>query len=52
VGLLTDDAVRADLLKRHAGLLEVTWSQITQATLARGELPEVLSYPEALRFAH
>jgi isocitrate dehydrogenase kinase/phosphatase len=50
--LLTDDAVRADFLKRHADLLEATWWQTTQATLARGELPEVLSYPEALRFAH
>jgi isocitrate dehydrogenase kinase/phosphatase len=50
--LLTDDAVRADFLKRHADLLEAQWWQATQATLARGELPEVLSYPEALRFAH
>src|SRR5207302_3553929 len=44
--LLTDDEVRADFLKRHADLLEATWWQTTQATLARGELPEVLSYPE------
>src|SRR5256886_3102240 len=50
--LLTDDEVRADFLKRHADLLEATWWQTTQATLARGELPEVLSYPETLRFAH
>jgi isocitrate dehydrogenase kinase/phosphatase len=50
--LLTDDAVRADFLKRHADLLEATWWQATQAMLARGELPEVLSYPEMLRFAH
>ncbi|HEY1438086.1 MAG TPA: bifunctional isocitrate dehydrogenase kinase/phosphatase [Casimicrobiaceae bacterium] len=50
--LLTDDAARADFLKRHADLLEATWWQATQAMLARGELPEVLSYPEMLRFAH
>ena len=50
--LLTDNEVRADFLKRHADLLEATWWQTTQATLARGELPEVLSYPETLRFAH
>jgi isocitrate dehydrogenase kinase/phosphatase len=50
--LLTDGAVRADFLKRHADLLEARWWQSIQATLARGELPEVLSYPEALRFPH
>src|SRR6202140_1086024 len=50
--LLTDDAVRADFLKGHADLLEATWWQPTQATLARGELREVLSSPATLRFAH
>ena len=50
--LLTDGAVRADFLKRHADLLEAEGWQAIQATLARGELPEVLSYPEALRFPH
>jgi isocitrate dehydrogenase kinase/phosphatase len=50
--LLTDGAVRADFLKRHADLLEAEWWQAIQTTLARGELPEVLSYPETLRFAH
>jgi isocitrate dehydrogenase kinase/phosphatase len=50
--LLTDGAVRADFLKRHADLLEAEWWQAVQATLALGELPEVLSYPEALRFPH
>jgi isocitrate dehydrogenase kinase/phosphatase len=44
--------VRADFLKRHADLLEAEGWQAIQATLARGELPEVLSYPEALRFPH
>jgi isocitrate dehydrogenase kinase/phosphatase len=48
--LLTDDAVRADFMKRHADLLDAQWWQAVQATLAPGELPEVLSYPEALRF--
>jgi isocitrate dehydrogenase kinase/phosphatase len=50
--LLTDGAVRAAFLKRHADLLEAEGWQAIQATLARGELPEVLSYPEALRFPH
>jgi isocitrate dehydrogenase kinase/phosphatase len=50
--LLTDAAVRTDFLKRHADLLEAEWWQSVQATLARGELPEVLSYPAAMRFPH
>ena len=50
--LLTDRAVRADFMKRHADLLEAEWWQGVQSTLTRGELPEVLSYPETLRFPH
>ena len=50
--LLTDAAVREDFLSCHAELLEAEWWQSIQATLTPGELPEVLSYPEALRFPH
>jgi isocitrate dehydrogenase kinase/phosphatase len=48
--LLTDGAVRSDFLKHHSDLLDAHWWQAIQATLARGELPEVLSYPDRLRF--
>jgi isocitrate dehydrogenase kinase/phosphatase len=50
--LLTDPEVRADFLAAHAELLDATWWQAAQRMLASGELPEVLSYPEPLRFAH
>jgi isocitrate dehydrogenase kinase/phosphatase len=50
--LLTDPGVRADFLAAHADLLDAAWWQATQRKLATGELPEVLSYPESLRFAH
>jgi isocitrate dehydrogenase kinase/phosphatase len=50
--LLTDPEVRADFLVAHAELLDATWWQAAQRKLASGELPEVLSYPEPLRFAH
>jgi isocitrate dehydrogenase kinase/phosphatase len=50
--LLTDPGVRADFLAHHADLLEAEWWQAAQARLGAGELPEVLSYPERLRFAH
>lgn len=49
--LLTDPAVRADFLAHHADLLDADWWQAMQRRLAGGELPEVLSYPERLRFA-
>jgi isocitrate dehydrogenase kinase/phosphatase len=48
--LLTDSAVRADFMKRHADLLEAEWWQSIQATLTPGALPEVLSYPPSVRF--
>ena len=50
--LLTDPGVRADFLAHHADLLEAEWWQAAQDRLSAGELPEVLSYPERLRFAH
>ena len=49
--LLTDTEVRADFLAQHADLLDADWWQVAQHRLANGELPEVLSYPERLRFA-
>lgn len=49
--LLTDPAVRADFLACHADLLEAEWWQAAQRRLTGGALPEVLSYPDRLRFA-
>jgi isocitrate dehydrogenase kinase/phosphatase len=48
--LLTDARVREDFLAHHADLLEAEAWQAAQARLASGELPEVLSYPDRLRF--
>ena len=48
--LLTDPAVRADFLAHHADLLEAEWWQAAQTRLAEGGLPEVLSYPDRVRF--
>jgi isocitrate dehydrogenase kinase/phosphatase len=49
--LLTDAAVRADFLAHHADLLDADWWRAMQRRLTGGALPEVLSYPERLRFA-
>jgi isocitrate dehydrogenase kinase/phosphatase len=48
--LLTDASVRADFMAAHADLLDAEWWQAAQRKLATGELPEVLSYPDSLRF--
>jgi len=49
--LLTDPDVRADFMRVNADLLDARWWQRMQQQA--GELPpEVLSYPEPLRFAH
>ena len=48
--LLTDPAVRECFLAHHAELLDADWWQGLQATLAGGPLPEVLSYPDRIRF--
>ncbi len=48
--LLTDPAVRESFLAYHADLLDAEWWQAVQATLSGGALPEVLSYPERIRF--
>jgi isocitrate dehydrogenase kinase/phosphatase len=48
--ILTDPAVRAVFLAHHADLLDAQWWQATQRRLASGALPEVLSYPDHVRF--
>ena len=50
--LLTDPDVRAQFRALHADLLDAAWWQSAKATLALGDLPEVLSYPDTARFAH
>ncbi len=49
--LLTDPGVRATFLELHADLLDAKWWQAAQRKLASDEVPEVLSYPNSLRFA-
>jgi isocitrate dehydrogenase kinase/phosphatase len=48
--LLTDPDVRASFLAGHAELLDAGWWQALQAKIGDDALPEVLSYPERLRF--
>ncbi|HEX4884295.1 MAG TPA: bifunctional isocitrate dehydrogenase kinase/phosphatase [Casimicrobiaceae bacterium] len=48
--LLTDRAIREAFLRHHADLLDAAWWQSVQHTIANGEMPEVLSYPESARF--
>ncbi|HUH92860.1 MAG TPA: bifunctional isocitrate dehydrogenase kinase/phosphatase [Casimicrobiaceae bacterium] len=49
--LLTDPDVRSSFLAHHADLLEADWWRSVQARIGEGALPEVLSYPERIRFA-
>ena len=49
--LLTDPGIRSAFLADHADLLDAQWWQATQNQLAGGELPEVLSYRDTVRFA-
>jgi isocitrate dehydrogenase kinase/phosphatase len=49
--LLTDPRVRAAFLEEHADLLDAGWWQAAQRRVAGDEAPEVLSYPDSLRFA-
>lgn len=48
--LLTDPAVREVFLACHADLLDAEWWQAAQQRLGGGALPEVLSYPDRIRF--
>ena len=43
-------AIREAFLRHHANLLDAQWWQPVQHSIASGELPEVLSYPESARF--
>ena len=50
--LLTDPKTRACFRQVHADLLDPQWWQTTQQAIRTGRLVEVLSYPDAVRFAH
>jgi isocitrate dehydrogenase kinase/phosphatase len=51
--LLTDGAIRDDFLRYHRDLVDAGWWQRMQAAVrADAALPEVLSYPDTIRFAH
>ncbi len=51
--LLTDGSIREPFLRYHRQLLDPAWWQRTQSLLRRdAALPEVLSYPDSVRFAH
>ena len=50
--LLTDPKTRACFRQFHADLLDPQWWQATQRAIRTGRLVEVLSYPDAVRFAH
>jgi isocitrate dehydrogenase kinase/phosphatase len=50
--LLTDGTIREPFLRYHRQLLDAGWWQDTQAALHQdAALPEVLSYPDDIRFA-
>lgn len=48
--LLTDPRVKETFMRHHADLLDQTWWLDVQARLRGGEVPEVLSYPDSVRF--
>ena len=50
--LLTDPRVRQAFVARHAELLTAAWWEAAAAAHAGGRAPEVLSYPDAIRFVH
>lgn len=51
--LLTDGSIRESFLRYHRQLLDADWWKAVQATLqSDAALPEVLSYPDDIRFAH
>ena len=49
--LLTDPRIREDFRRYHACLLDAGWWQDVQREIRNGSVPEVLSYPESVRFA-
>jgi isocitrate dehydrogenase kinase/phosphatase len=48
--VLTDARHREAFLRRHAYLLDAAWWQDVQRSIAGGLVPEVLSYPDSVRF--
>ena len=48
--LLTDAGVREAFLRHHAHLLDARWWQGVQQAIRDGAVPEVLSYPDSVRF--
>ncbi len=51
--LLTDGSIRESFLRYHRQLLDADWWIGAQATLqSDAALPEVLSYPDDIRYAH
>jgi isocitrate dehydrogenase kinase/phosphatase len=48
--LLTDPRIREDFLRHHANLLDAGWWQDVQRQIRSGSVPEVLSYPDSVRF--
>jgi isocitrate dehydrogenase kinase/phosphatase len=50
--LLTDARIRECFRRHHADLLDPQWWQDTQREIRSGRLVEVLSYTDAVRFAH
>ena len=51
--LLTDGGIREPFLRYHRQLLDAHWWKAMQAALeSAAALPEVLSYPGAIRFEH
>jgi isocitrate dehydrogenase kinase/phosphatase len=48
--LLTNPKTRACFMSMHADLLDAGWWQAMQAKIRTGQLAEVLSYPDAMRF--
>ena len=49
--LLADPDIREAFLRHHARLLDASWWQDVQASIGSGVVPEVLSYPDSIRFA-
>jgi isocitrate dehydrogenase kinase/phosphatase len=50
--LLTNRKTRECFMQFHADLLGAAWWQAMQREIRTGRMVEVLSYPDAVRFAH
>jgi isocitrate dehydrogenase kinase/phosphatase len=49
--LLTDTKLREAFMRHHADLLDAGWWSSVQQAIRSGSIPEVLSYPDSVRFA-